>query len=70
MLGPTASGALIIGFIFDITLSSPLQFKKAHKEVMTLRMIKHRDVTVQLKLKKDISKPGSAVICYRNCDRT
>lgn len=59
MLGLTPSGALIIGFIFHITLSSPLQYKKI------LRMIKHGDFTVQLKLKKDIS-----VTCYRNNAKT
>lgn len=35
MLGLATSDALIIGFIFDITLSSLLQFKKAYKEAMT-----------------------------------
>lgn len=68
MLGLTASDALIIVFIFTITISSPLQFKKACKEVMTLRMIKHRYVTIHLR--KDVSKSGSAVICYRNNDET
>lgn len=48
----------------------PSNLKKARKEAMSLRTVKHRYVTIHLKAKEDVSKSGCAVICYGNNDKT